>query len=188
MRALNLLQKLEKADIGSRPIIWIGHSMGGLLIKQMLSTAVDNPKLQNLVNNTAGVVFYSTPHRGSTLAHRSNQASFIVAPTIEVQEMGRDSQTLRKLHKDFQQMAMDYGFPCLSFGELEKTLFGTPKLQMFIVEPESSDPGIGRFYGVKTNHLNVCKPWDKESEVYQETLKFIYDITTDSKILKNSQK
>ena len=35
-------------------------------------------------------------------------------------------------------MAIDYGFPCLSFGELEKTLLGTPKLQMFIVEPESS--------------------------------------------------
>jgi hypothetical protein len=51
-----------------------------------------------------------------------------------------------------------------------------------------TDPGIGRFYEVKTNHLNVCKPWDKESEVYQETLRFIYDITTDSKIYKNSHK
>jgi hypothetical protein len=46
-------------------------------------------------------------------------------------------------------MAMDYGFPCLSFGELEKTLLGTPKLQMFIVEPESS--------GKEFNYLSSSK-------------------------------
>ncbi|VDI56079.1 Hypothetical predicted protein [Mytilus galloprovincialis] len=173
VRASSILQKLKKADIGSRPIIWVGHSMGGLLIKQILSIADDTPGLDNIVNNTVGVLFYSTPHRGSSLAHLSNQASLIVAPTVEVKEMGRDSPMLRRLHKDFQQLVMEHGLPCLSFGELEKTQIRTPKLKMLIVPPESSDPGIGEFHAMKTSHLNICKPWDRDSELYTETLKFI---------------
>ncbi|XP_063435769.1 protein SERAC1-like [Mytilus trossulus] len=159
------------AFIEKRP--WDGHSMGGLLIKQILSIADDTPGLDNILNITVGVLFYSTPHRGSSLAHLSNQASLIVAPTVEVKEMGRDSPMLRRLHKDFQQLVMEHGIPCLSFGELEKTQIRTPKLKMLIVPPESSDPGIGEFHAMKTSHLNICKPWDKDSELYTETLKFI---------------
>lgn len=55
----------------------------------MLSLADDDTQFTNMVNNTVGVVFYSVPHRGSTLAQLSNTASYIVAPTVEVQEMGR---------------------------------------------------------------------------------------------------
>ena len=31
-RSKELLCKLERAGVGSRPIIWIGHSMGGLAV------------------------------------------------------------------------------------------------------------------------------------------------------------
>lgn len=32
VRATNLIQKLKQADVGSRPIIWVGHSMGGKFV------------------------------------------------------------------------------------------------------------------------------------------------------------
>lgn len=35
-RALILGKALEKAGVGSRPIVWIAHSMGGLLVKHIL--------------------------------------------------------------------------------------------------------------------------------------------------------
>ena len=31
-RGLELLEKLERAGIGKRPVIWVGHSMGGKII------------------------------------------------------------------------------------------------------------------------------------------------------------
>ncbi|KAL2894585.1 Protein SERAC1 [Bienertia sinuspersici] len=50
-----LLEKLIAADIGSRPTVFVTHSMGGLVVKQLLHQA-KAAKLDNLVNNTVGVV------------------------------------------------------------------------------------------------------------------------------------
>lgn len=36
-----------------------------------------------------------------------------------------------------------------------------------------SDPGIGEFHPLSTTHLNVCKPWDHNSELYLLTMKFV---------------
>ena len=32
-RSAILIDKLKRADIGNRPIIWVGHSMGGMHVK-----------------------------------------------------------------------------------------------------------------------------------------------------------
>ena len=37
--------------------------------------------------NTIGVLFYSTPHRGSSLAKYSNQAKYMLYPSVEVKEL-----------------------------------------------------------------------------------------------------
>ena len=71
-RALDLLEQLDTAQIGQRPIVWICHSMGGLIVKQILvhlkeqeMKSKQKTSLNNLLNNTKGIVFYSTPHLGS---------------------------------------------------------------------------------------------------------------------------
>lgn len=35
-RSQNFLKDLKKANVGERPILWICHSMGGLLVKKIL--------------------------------------------------------------------------------------------------------------------------------------------------------
>lgn len=36
-RSNEFIEKLIKSGLGKRPIVWITHSMGGLLVKNMLS-------------------------------------------------------------------------------------------------------------------------------------------------------
>ena len=59
------------------PILLIGHSMGGLIIKQLviysakgIHSKYDHHKeYYNIYQRIKGIVFYGTPHRGSHLAN-----------------------------------------------------------------------------------------------------------------------
>ncbi|NEP33398.1 MULTISPECIES: alpha/beta fold hydrolase [unclassified Moorena] len=64
-RATNSLDLLDSYEIGDRPIIFVTHSMGGLLVKQMLRSARDFGKWEAIASGTRGIVFLSTPHSGS---------------------------------------------------------------------------------------------------------------------------
>jgi predicted alpha/beta-fold hydrolase len=53
-----------RRDDPHRPIIFIGHSLGGLVINKALHLASSNPRHASINDATQGVVFFGTPHRG----------------------------------------------------------------------------------------------------------------------------
>ncbi|XP_014678951.1 PREDICTED: protein SERAC1-like, partial [Priapulus caudatus] len=167
-RATKMLQKLKAAGVGERPIIFVTHSMGGLLVKQMLFHAMRDPNMEGLFTNTRSVVFYSTPHRGSSLASKTEQAKYLLYPSVEVKELVSDSPKLLKLHDEFINIAKIHNISVLSIGEMSKTPIG-PRgaIETHIVPPTSADPGIGDFHLVTDNHLYVCKPRAPSSPAYR---------------------
>ncbi|KAF0911254.1 hypothetical protein E2562_008014 [Oryza meyeriana var. granulata] len=78
-----LLRKLIAAGIGSRPVVFVTHSMGGLVVKQMLYQAKLN-NYDNFLNNTNGLVFYSCPHFGSKLADMPWRMGLVFRPAPSV--------------------------------------------------------------------------------------------------------
>ncbi|KAF5259383.1 hypothetical protein FOXYS1_9999 [Fusarium oxysporum] len=52
----------------ARPIVFLGHSLGGLVIKSALLAATEQPSYLSIHQSTRGVVFFGTPHRGSKMA------------------------------------------------------------------------------------------------------------------------
>jgi triacylglycerol esterase/lipase EstA (alpha/beta hydrolase family) len=70
----NIIRQDDNISQGSRPVFLVGHSLGGLVIKQFIHTASsmrtrnDSDKVQYLLANWKGVIFYATPHAGSRLA------------------------------------------------------------------------------------------------------------------------
>lgn len=64
-----LLGLLPLAGVGNKPIIWICHSIGGIILADLITRNTDSSRfynfnLRNLAQNTKGVVFFSTPHQG----------------------------------------------------------------------------------------------------------------------------
>nr|XP_060609633.1 protein SERAC1 [Anolis sagrei ordinatus] len=173
-RSTELLKKLRAAGIGDRPLIWLSHSMGGLLVKKMLLDASVNPEMDCIINNTRGLVFYSVPHHGSRLAEYSVNVRFLLFPSVEVKELSKDSPALKALNDDFLVFAKEKNLPVLSFAETMPTRVGR-MLSLHVVPVESADLGIGELIPVEVSHLNICKPKNKDSFLYQHTLKFIQE-------------
>ncbi len=90
-QASHLLRSLRLASLGNKPTIFVAHSfgmvfiactciaqgrpcrlmsasllssLGGLIVKEMLRLASKDERYKSVVDNTVGVIFYSTPHLG----------------------------------------------------------------------------------------------------------------------------
>ncbi|XP_008585241.1 PREDICTED: protein SERAC1 isoform X3 [Galeopterus variegatus] len=171
-RSNELLMKLRAAGVGDRPMIWISHSMGGLLVKKMLLEASKKPEMSTVINNTRGIIFYSVPHHGSHLAEYSVNIRYLLFPSLEVKELSKDSPALKTLQDDFLEFAKDKNFQVLNFVETLPTYIGS-MIKLHVVPVESADLGIGDLIPVDVNHLNICKPKKKDAFLYQRTLQFI---------------
>ncbi|XP_044531408.1 protein SERAC1 [Gracilinanus agilis] len=174
-RSDELLRKLRAAGVGDRPLIWVSHSMGGLLVKKMLVDASKKPELNTLINNTRGIIFYSVPHHGSHLAEYSVNIKYLLFPSVEVKELSKDSPALKELQEEFLKFAKDKNFQVLNFVETLPTCIGS-MINLHIVPVESADLGIGDLIPVAVNHLNICKPKKKDTFLYQRTLQFISEM------------
>ncbi|XP_041038810.1 protein SERAC1 isoform X7 [Carcharodon carcharias] len=173
-RGRELLTKLKAAGVGDRPVVWVAHSMGGLLVKKMLLDASEDPEMRSVVQNTQGIVFYSVPHSGSRLAEYSVSARFLLFPSVEVKELSKDSPALRELNNNFTKFIREHEVNILSFGEMLPTYIGS-MIKLHVVPLNSADLGIGDFIPLDVNHLNICKPGSRDSFLYQRSLKFIKD-------------
>lgn len=95
-RAIDLAEQLALARVGvDRPVIWICHSMGGLIVKQMLVDSVQ------LFANTRAIIFLSTPHLGSGAAAAAAKLAFATKPSTEIIELSTNSKYLIELNEKF---------------------------------------------------------------------------------------
>ncbi|XP_077295276.1 protein SERAC1 [Arctopsyche grandis] len=165
-RALLLGKALQKAGVGTRPIVWVAHSMGGVLVKHILVHSLESKDEENkkIANNTKGIIFFSTPHHGS----RAAQA--LIWPSKEVQELRKDSRMLSGLHSRW----LKGKWPSICVGESRSTqLLAYPSLSLHLVPPESADDNVGPLYTLPLDHLDICKPATKYSFIYRIVVEMI---------------
>lgn len=181
-RAENIFELLiNNNSITSGDVIFIGHSQGGLLIKQIIRLASDrasDPKVSIFLNRITGVAFLGTPHLGSDLSNVGNllftrilSCSLTLGgkPSAMTASLYRNSPCLRELNVWYRHWDRTFAGNHLILGESVKTA----KLSM-IVKPDSSDPGIREnMILVDTDHGGICKPDTRQHEVYQHVLSFV---------------
>jgi pimeloyl-ACP methyl ester carboxylesterase len=178
-RAKEVLSELKQAGVGQRPIVWVSHSMGGLLVKQILlqSTAIDDPP-SPMITNTKGVVFYSVPHYGADLTHWPLKFSRLVLPSEEVRALQKNSPLLLQLQHHFRQLAAEHRIKILSVSESLKSRI-TAKGLVFeakLVPDDSNLFDAEQSYVLEQDHFHICKPSSRSSASYQLTLQFIRSV------------
>lgn len=171
-RATNILAMLEANGFGKRPIIFITHSLGGLVVKQMLRHAVGygKPAWNAIAQKTKGVVFISTPHAGSGLATWLSYMQFLL-PSVTVQELKEHEPYLRDLNVWYRN-AVNEGTPKIAnVGFFEKRL--THGLS--VVNATSADLGVpGEIpIPIDADHASICKPESKSVTLYKLVKRFV---------------
>ncbi|XP_012284390.2 protein SERAC1 [Orussus abietinus] len=171
-RSEEFIQKLIMTGVGKRPIVWVCHSMGGLLVKKMLLEEWKNGDKHKLCQNTRSIIFYSTPHRGSHVPTLMT-TQMLVWPSLEVQELWEESPALLQLNQEFVRMLKQYSMDIISFCETKSTLVTALRFPIQFVTSHSADPGVGEFYEIPQNHLSICKPANRQSFLYRKVLETI---------------
>jgi hypothetical protein len=123
MRAL----EVERRKCRKRPIIFLVHSLGGLILKQALSRSktamADQHGLRDIYESTHAIIFFGTPHRGSSYAKMGGLArdiaviaGFDARDTI-LRSLEPDAEILTILGDEFARMLLDGSFKVHSFQE-----------------------------------------------------------------------
>lgn len=157
------------------PIVFVGHSMGGLVIKKAYLLA--HRESPDLATRIRSMVFLATPHRGSDSADllhdilelTGSQKSF-------VDDLLRSSPSLQQINDDFRFVADEIDL--WSFIEERKMRVGLKP--EFVVGRDSATLGYKneKIFSLDANHREICKfehPEDANYRVLRNCLVTILD-------------
>jgi hypothetical protein len=174
-RATNALATLETQGLGERPIVFICHSLGGLLVKQMLRHALDFgvAAWRNIAERTAGIVFLSTPHSGSDISNWMKHIGVLLRLTVSVDELKAHDPRLRELNTWFRNSPLAPAMRIQVY--CEKLPVGAGIL---VVNETSADPGLQGVIPIPVDedHVSICKPETREKLVYSRVKRFVTDV------------
>ncbi len=106
-------RRLKEEEV-HRPLIFVAHSLGGLLVKQALVEATINLRYRCLKASTHGLVFFGTPHRGGEKAGVAEAAANICSaftgqPKNNLLESLKNRSLITELSSDqFSHQLNDY--------------------------------------------------------------------------------
>ncbi|KAJ5740559.1 hypothetical protein N7493_000431 [Penicillium malachiteum] len=152
----------EKKDlnIGAVPLLFVVHSMGGLIVKEAYMQGQNNPEYENIVKAISAILFLATPHRGTNLAdilNRLLQSTRVSTSKLYISELSKDSFKLQKPNEQFRHIAPRLNI--VSFYETQPTSIGIKGGRVMILEKDSSVLGYpGKTSkALNADHHGVCK-------------------------------
>lgn len=181
-RSREMIKHLRKLNVGEYPIVWVGHSKGGLFIKQIiLETYEHQDDLctdPRMYLQTKGILFYSVPHRGSIMADMNLP---LLRKSIELTEIQKNCPFVVNLHEKFLRLIAQGRFNPEIFSFIETSFTLMSFLYLKIVTFDSADPGMGCVVGVPLDHREICKPAGRDCFLYTELVRLINIVTSGTK-------
>jgi len=165
---LSLVGQLSTSPEISRSntsLVFIGHSMGGLVIKKAFVLACHQNK--KLAERVRAIYFLATPHRGADLAKTlKNILQLVFSAPSYVVELIPGSDVLQAINDDFRQHAE--GLELCSFYETRQFRAGIG-ISALVVDPESARLGYPREkqYPMNADHRSICKFDSPKDENYR---------------------
>ncbi|XMA09563.1 hypothetical protein WAI453_002354 [Rhynchosporium graminicola] len=180
--------KEEDIPIGSHPMIFVVHSMGGLVLKKAYIIGKTDEQFAGMMKQTYGIVFLGTPHRGSNLAVTLNnilRASPALSAKIYINEIDKDSTTISDINEQFRNICG--GLNLVSFHETLETSIGLTKAM--VVERDSAILGYpGEISApLRADHHGLTKFKDRADVDYRDVRNVLRSFLRKIRQLKNPE-
>jgi predicted alpha/beta hydrolase family esterase len=182
--AINALAAMRGHGLGERPICFVAHSLGGLLVKQMLlSIDAFASEYAHILTSTRGVVFLATPHTGADPATWAQYLKWVVRPSTATTDSEAHSPHLRFLNLWYRNRVDRFGIQTQVFFEAD------PVKGVLVVSPSFADPGLHGVTPIRidADHFGVAKPTSRTSTVYANTVLFARDVLTPAALTAHTQ-
>ncbi|KAK6851858.1 hypothetical protein PG995_011983 [Apiospora arundinis] len=171
--ARNLLQRLSimRKDAPLRPLVFICHSLGGIVVKQALVEAKLDDSYKKVFESTCLLVFFATPHQGGAYAN-------VGELTVKLFKIGQlSNDLLRALGKNandatrrFEQ-ARHLSDECLVISFYEGETLG---LAGIIVDKRSATLNLSgmreKQVAMNADHSSICKLDPSDRDTYELVL------------------
>ncbi|OBT50296.1 hypothetical protein VE04_09072 [Pseudogymnoascus sp. 24MN13] len=160
-------------------IIWVAHSLGGILVKRALELSNDltsksaDPS-RSIYVSTYGIIFLGTPHLGADGAKWGQVLHSLVRTVMPKKIVETEDQLLKTLQNNnetlqninlhfldiYQRVAID-----LLLEAMRTDLKGT---KIFVVDQAAASPPLPgvRYYGIEGTHSSMCKFESKNAPGY----------------------
>ncbi|OKL64272.1 hypothetical protein UA08_00936 [Talaromyces atroroseus] len=128
------LEAAEPKPTAPRFIIFVTHSLGGLIVKDVSnilalnqSSRIEGTRLKNITPLTFGICFLGTPHRGSStasigkIAYTATRAATRRPNVRLLRELEQNSDTLDRIGSEFLQTIQRHALHIYSFREEYET-------------------------------------------------------------------
>ncbi|OYU50502.1 MAG: hypothetical protein CFE31_02840 [Rhizobiales bacterium PAR1] len=175
-RAKSILARLlTETALATGTIILVGHSMGGIIIKEMMRLAHQQantgtrPDVADFEERIRKAAFIATPHQGSWM---SSFGTSVGIASFATKSLTRNNPHLRDLAQWFVDYVTQHKLSVLGLGETQRTLWGT------VVPLDSSDihlPSPAQFLPIDADHCSITAPADRSADVYVHLKKFVSD-------------
>ncbi|KAK3327045.1 hypothetical protein B0T19DRAFT_420664 [Cercophora scortea] len=165
----NLINKRRTGAQRSRPMIFIAHSLGGIVLKEFLHVASSTGH-EEITDRVCGILFLGTPHKGSDMACfldvlNTVAKSVLIRPSDAiVKDLATNSRHLLELD---QLLRFKLGtIDIYSFYELRPM----GAMRKPVVERHSALlnlPSEIEQIGLEADHRQMCKPPDRFDFIYE---------------------
>ncbi|KAL1856821.1 hypothetical protein VTK73DRAFT_8221 [Phialemonium thermophilum] len=177
-KGVQLLRKLDEFRQRTKkkpPIIFIGHSFGGIVIKHAFCRANKDDEYRAIFKKTAGILFLGTPHQGSSVSWLGGWLArltyFSGSDAILLNLLEHHSSQLSDLRDEFSKAVAlpvrDSRLTLYSFFETRKSyLYGIP-LGMIVGRDSATIEG-STLVPISRDHSGLNKCRSRQDVLYKE--------------------
>ncbi|HJN45443.1 MAG: hypothetical protein QGI10_00415 [Vicinamibacterales bacterium] len=172
--------ELFRTQACQRPIFFICHSLGGLLVKQMLRLSAEGKDGGAMVDRTAAVVFVATPHLGAGVAKSLGHIENVLRLTESTKELRANSPLLDGLAQWYSAYAPGHEISTYAIRENDKIRLKKHWWQLsaplvMVVEPGTANPNVlgAPVIDADGDHFEVCKPVSRNARIHKDVRNFL---------------